>query len=337
MQKEIIILLAVSIIFINCKDSSQNIDIGKVQEKPCDKYERKGNVLINCTSWEDKYGTSTIIFSKNVDKNSKAELFVELIKNNSSTPYLNVYDFIKDCPVDFDINYIDNSLSITDLNSDNIKEITFLYESACQGGIGPTAMKLIMIEGKQKYKIRGLRKDEVSIRNPDIAVNYKESRIDKSFDKAPKEFLSFAKKKWIKNHGTQLKENSSVSKRIQKIEPLDEGEVSVLLSDRSLIKFEDPGPSFYNLSEYKIDKDNLIIVNSGDHYGNQVSTFLKLNPENSKLYVIKVIANFVLKQKPENNLKTCTIDNINIPVINYDADEIYDKLTNAKDCTFKTM
>ncbi|QKX06318.1 hypothetical protein HN014_15830 [Aquimarina sp. TRL1] len=348
MRKEIITLLVVSTFLINCNNDSKkkNLQVSenitsheKVKEEKgiCDNYKSKGSLLIACKSWKDKLGDNAIIFSKNIKGTEKVEFFAELVKNNSNSSYLNIYDFIENCPVDFDINYIENSLSITDLDSDNIKEICFLYELACQGGIGPTTMKLMMIEADQKYKIRGLRKDEVSIRNPDIAINYDKSIIDKSFYKAPKKFLSFAQKKWEQNYGTKLRENISTLRKIQKVKSNDEGIATVTLSDNTVIKFEDPSPSFYNLSSYKIQHENIIVSSSGDSYGNEISIFLKLDSKKNEFYVTKVIVNFVLKQKSENNLKICTIDNINIPLVNYDSDEIYEKLTEAEDCIIKTQ
>lgn len=341
MLKGITTLLVISSLFVSCKKNTSKEGNESyiassnelVLEQSCDSL-KKGNKLVECRTWTDKNGKNSIVFSKNIEKSIRVDFFAELFKDNRNKPYVSVYDFIDDCPVDFDVNYINNSLSITDINSNGVKEITFLYELACQGGIGPTNMKLMMIEGSLKYKIRGLRIDEVSRRNPELAVKYDESLIDNSFNSAPKEFLSFAQKEWLKYHGTQLKKNDN-KLSIDKVNLLGEGEVNAVLSNGKTIEFEDPSV-FDSSSKFTIKDDGMLIAASGDSYGNYVTSFLKFNSNENEFVVIKVVANFPLKQKEKDNLKICTIDNLNIPINEFDTEEIYEQLTESDNCVFKT-
>ena len=103
-----------------------------------------------------------------------------------------INDFVKDCPVDLTLEYIDRSLVITDLDKNGIGESSFLYKMSCKGDVSSDDMKLIMHEDKNKYAIRG---------SMDLKMNGQElekgsMKTDPSFDKAPPEFLEYARKQW---------------------------------------------------------------------------------------------------------------------------------------------
>jgi hypothetical protein len=103
-------------------------------------------------------------------------------------------DFVKECPVDVTLEYMPKSISITDLNKNGIAESIFIYRMSCKGDVSADDMKLLMHEGDTKYAIRGTM---------NLFINGEESEkgsmtVDASFDKAPKEFLEFAKAEWKK-------------------------------------------------------------------------------------------------------------------------------------------
>ncbi len=192
--------------FISCKKQVQSTvvfqkDTIETNTSLCENLKTKGVQKICCKEWSSNNLDKVIVFSK-TQSNSGEEFFTEIFtSNNLNNSIVSIYDFIKDCPVDYSINFFKESFSISDLDNNGVKEITFVYEIVCQGGIGPTKMKLVMIEGRNKYIIRGLRLDVVSIKN-NINPNYPNSIIDKTFNAAPKTFLEYAKEKWNKNHGT---------------------------------------------------------------------------------------------------------------------------------------
>ncbi|PIG97900.1 hypothetical protein CS542_06705 [Pedobacter sp. IW39] len=51
--------------------------------------------------------------------------------------------------------FIPGALFITDLNSDGIAECTFAYHLTCTGRVDNKVMKLIMLQNRNKYVIRG--------------------------------------------------------------------------------------------------------------------------------------------------------------------------------------
>lgn len=127
--------------------------------------------------------------------NASKQLEVIIYLNNDQ--YVRVFDYIE-CGDNAEVNFIKNSLTISDINKNGIKEVTFLYDLICNSDFYPADMKLIMIEGDKKYKIRGSKMFFVLDNGDDIPqnINY---NIDESFKSAPDEFLDFATDIWTKN------------------------------------------------------------------------------------------------------------------------------------------
>ena len=148
--------------------------------------------------WKDRLGSNILFITEtsensNEDTRSKELFGYHYITDNSGNIQLwKINDFVKDCPVDLTLEYIDRSLAITDLDKNGIGESTFLYKMSCKGDVSADDMKLIMHEDKNKYAIRG---------SMDLKMNGQElekgsMKTDPSFDKAPPEFLEYARKQW---------------------------------------------------------------------------------------------------------------------------------------------
>jgi hypothetical protein len=167
--------------------------IGKVP----DDIKYSGSVVA-MTKWDDKLGSNILFITEtsensNEDTRSKELFGYHYISDNSGNVQLwKINDFVKDCPVDLTLEYIDRSLVITDLDENGIGESSFLYKMSCKGDVSSDDMKLIMHEDKNKYAIRG---------SMDLKMNGQElekgsMKADPSFDKAPPEFLEYARKQW---------------------------------------------------------------------------------------------------------------------------------------------
>lgn len=161
------------------------------------KYDGK---VVTSAKWTDKNGENYIIITETPEKNQNAdermkELFgYHYIVNVDDLKQLwKINDFIKDCPVDITLQYMPKSLSITDLDKNGIAETTFLYRMSCKGDVSEDDMKLMMHEGETKYAIRGSMKLKMGGKTYGGKMN-----VDASFDKAPKEFLDYAKEQWNK-------------------------------------------------------------------------------------------------------------------------------------------
>lgn len=162
----------------------------------------KGRVVASA-EWEDVNGRNVVLVSETdltpgKDDGQNKELFgYHYIILGSAVKVWQINDFIKDCPVDVTLEYIPNSLSITDLNENGIAESTFLYKLSCKGDVSPDDLKLMMHEGDIKYAIRG----ETLTRYSADGKTYEEggkSTPDAAFKNAPAGFLDYAKEQWEK-------------------------------------------------------------------------------------------------------------------------------------------
>ena len=162
------------------------------------KYDGK---IVAGAKWDDKNGSNILLITETEMKNQSTdnrmkELFAYhyIINADKVKQLWKTNDFIKDCPVDVTLEYLPKSVSVTDLDKNGIAENTFLYKMSCKGDVSPDDMKLIMHEGETKYAIRGIMK---LIVNGETWEKGKMD-IDASFDKAPKEFVDYAKTQWDK-------------------------------------------------------------------------------------------------------------------------------------------
>ncbi len=169
------------------------------------KYEGR---IVNAVSWKDSKEKHILItsetgiyqsskFSHDDNDGSDAELFAYhfIKKGNSYKQQWEVYDYISDCPVDIEANFIKNTLHLTDLDNNGLVEIWLMYTKVCHGDVSPSQMKIIMYQGKQKYGMRGENRIEFP-NNESMGGDYK---FDKSFLEAPESFRIFAETMWNEN------------------------------------------------------------------------------------------------------------------------------------------
>lgn len=156
-------------------------------------------------TWNDGLGKNLIITCETgAIKNSKSEnegfdyeiyVYHYLLSNKDPKLEWKIYDFVKDCNLDHQAEFIKNTLNITDLNNDKIGEIWIMYKTFCGGDVSPAEMKIIMYQGSQKFAMRGENKVKFSEKES-YGGNYS---FDKEFIKAPKVFKDYAIKLWNKN------------------------------------------------------------------------------------------------------------------------------------------
>ena len=151
------------------------------------KLNRDGKI-VHKRFWQDSNGENIVLFTRKKD-----ELFIYHYTINSDyvKELRKVYDFEKNCDFDMTLEFIENSIGVTDLDNNNFGEITFAYKKACISDVSPMDLKLLMLENGNKFIIRGT----TSIDKPGIKVDGSKN-IDASFNNAPASFLSHANKIW---------------------------------------------------------------------------------------------------------------------------------------------
>ncbi len=301
----VVIILALVASLYSCKRTNNVVSNKKelsLALSLCDSIDSQGANRVFCKGWLSNKGIQKAILFSKTRTNSKEEFFAEFFtEKDFNSPLVKVYDFIEDCPVDFSVNFIEDSFSVTDINNNGIKEVSFLYEIVCQGGIGPIKMKSILIEGRQKYVIRGFRLDDVSIKN-NKTPNYPRSIIDENFINAPHSFLDFSSKKWMKYHGTRLLNFDKKNKYSIKKASLIDSDIVLYLSNNQNKKFKTP--YFLEDENPKIwIKNKKIILYYGDHYGNSIESTWSYFSKQDNLILESLTGTFPIKNKEQDNLK----------------------------------
>jgi hypothetical protein len=190
----------------------------------------KGKIL-EAKTWTDKNGDNLLIISRYQPKTKtypdspgyiteSAFLFINqyLLKGNYYDPIWSYQDSIVDCMTDFWIGPLENSTSITDLNSDKFTETTIVYSYICRGDVSPSKMKVVLHDRTNTYFLKGTmylnyvagELDSASfdcnlsnIESFKTADNFLKLKLqmgryenEKDFIYSPKEFLEFARNKW---------------------------------------------------------------------------------------------------------------------------------------------
>ncbi len=206
MKLKHLILLFFFILIYHVKAWSQdNFSVKNIKANQLpQKIKYKGNIKI-ALQWTDVSGenffiaTETGIYkNKNNDSEEQnAELFAYHynVRNDTLKQIWKLYDFIKDCPVDIEANFIKNAFKITDLNDDGTAEIWTMYKTACHGDVSPCTMKIIMYQGGQKFAMRGENKVRISEKEY-MGGEYK---FDAAFLEGDKKFRDFALRLWNDN------------------------------------------------------------------------------------------------------------------------------------------
>lgn len=191
------------------KDSVSDIKYGVMDIPPSVKYD--GNIVASA-SWYDKNGYNILIVTETKQRKTREakmngkyleteeahskELYgyQYIVGENSSEQLWKIQDFVKDCDADLALDYIKNSLSVTDINKNGIAESILNYKLGCRSDVSPLGYKLIMHEGKDKYALRGEQIINIKGVNPYGG----KLTVDPSFNYAPEGFLDFAKKHFKK-------------------------------------------------------------------------------------------------------------------------------------------
>ncbi|MGB3005929.1 MAG: hypothetical protein WBC06_05455 [Chitinophagaceae bacterium] len=180
--------------------------------------------------WKDKNGENIMVMSVTEpygykDKFDEMLMSSELyatcfLKNDTGYTILwKVADGIKECFVDLTCEILKGSTSITDLDKNGIAETKVQYITACRGDVSPSYMYLIMYEGNNRYSLRGSMwlkssdEDKFTVTENDVNLeklpkkqdeyeqilqSYGRYETEKNFATAPAEFLSYARREWLK-------------------------------------------------------------------------------------------------------------------------------------------
>lgn len=143
-------------------------------------------------TWQDKNGDNIALFTKRKD-----QIWVYHYAFPNGTPQLirKVRDNEFDCEFDMSLNFMSRTIGVTDLDGDNLGELTFAYEKGCRSDMSALEMKLLMLENGDKYIIRG---SQTMVVTNDF-IDQGSKKIDPSFYNGPSVFLDHANYVWDQN------------------------------------------------------------------------------------------------------------------------------------------
>ncbi|MEL6658937.1 MAG: hypothetical protein AAFR36_20925, partial [Bacteroidota bacterium] len=147
--------------------------------------------------WLDAKGENIVLFSGQEDL-AKGEATVYayhyLLNDGQATLLKDLNATVDDCAdADLFLDFNEQAFAITDLDEDNIGEITFAYRTACVTDVSPHDLVLHLFENGQDYSLVGNTNVRVGAEERmggDVSETY--------FDSAPASFLTHANEVWEK-------------------------------------------------------------------------------------------------------------------------------------------
>ncbi len=186
---------------VEVQEAIIDITLTKLDEVPS-KCEVAGNV-VDAYSWMDENGTNYFIRTiteidmaypvtdgEEMDSQYLYAYHYALNQKGEMTLLKETTDFVKDCEFDIVLSHELDALTLTDIDEDNVGEITFIYRTACTSDVSPSTQKLIMLENGDKYPLRGTTKVM------DIGGEFE---AGEEFSSAPDGFLTHAEELWNKH------------------------------------------------------------------------------------------------------------------------------------------
>ena len=203
----VLIILLMMFIYVDAKGiyNSSNSTFDVVKTSKPHNLKAVGRVIATY-KFIDKLGVNYIVYSQSKKSygdmhNKKLYLYHYVKSNNRFRLLRKIYDF-QECHESEAIllKILDNSLSVTDLDNDNIAEITFVYRLVCYSDVAGIPMKLMMLENGKKYALRGA----CALRYNNVIYDLENSgyKSDKSFKN--RNFLKFAQKEWSRYNIKEL-------------------------------------------------------------------------------------------------------------------------------------
>ncbi|MDO7846805.1 hypothetical protein Q5H92_10590 [Hymenobacter sp. M29] len=129
------------------------------------------------------------------DDGQRADLYAyqyQLPATGASTLSWQVHDFVPDCPLDLEAQFLPGSLTVTDLDQNGTAEVWVVYRTTCRGDVSPSTQKIIMREGAKKYAVRGNSRIQVGAKQYDGG----DYQLDAALQTAPAVFRQHAVKLW---------------------------------------------------------------------------------------------------------------------------------------------
>ncbi|WP_337041222.1 M949_RS01915 family surface polysaccharide biosynthesis protein [Emticicia sp. 17c] len=159
-MKDSLTIFLIQLVFVFTVSGQKTI-IKNIPEETMKQFNTFGTTVLKSVQFADKNGTNYLLITMEEaskdDYHSKTLLVQHFKDGPNKQPILirQIIDFERDCPVDNQLNLLENSLTIGDLDKNGYNEIIFLYTTGCKGDVSPSGLKLMVLENGNKAAIRG--------------------------------------------------------------------------------------------------------------------------------------------------------------------------------------
>ena len=141
--------------------------------------------------WTDKNGRNIVTFAareKMTDGHlTDRWLYInhDVVSGDGSRRLRSVKDGVKSCEFDVHAQMVGAALGVTDLDGDEIAELTFAYLTTCTSDVSPMTLKLLLLEDGAKYIIRGTNQIRMGEGGP---ADGGDKRVDPAVSQGPAAF-----------------------------------------------------------------------------------------------------------------------------------------------------
>lgn len=120
--------------------------------------------FLDALRYHDALGEHVVAFTRLLDEdkgNVQLEAQLWSGKGGKGRIERTVKDGEKNCEFDLFAEFLDAALGVTDLDHDGQAELTLAYRMTCTSDVSPWTLKLLMLEGGDKYALRGSSRVDV--------------------------------------------------------------------------------------------------------------------------------------------------------------------------------
>ncbi len=147
-------------------------------------------------SWKDKNGENLGLFTKTEDQ---IWVYHYTFPKGVATLIRKVQDNELDCPLDMSLFFVKESITVTDLDADNLGELSFIYKKGCRGDVSPLDVKLVFTENGEKYIVRGT--ESIDMGEYQVAGT---KNIPSTLTNGPKAFLTHVNGLWGRHEKSDM-------------------------------------------------------------------------------------------------------------------------------------
>lgn len=150
-------------------------------------------LLVKLGYWQDQNGENYFEVIRDQSEEALRIMARHYVRNLDGSLIIKQQfkDFVIDCEFDPILNFIPGSLTITDMDSNQVGEVVFLLQKGCISDASPLEAQLYLFEGAQLFLIRGTTKIAIGV---DVIPSRQE--VDPAFDELPIVLQTYARAQW---------------------------------------------------------------------------------------------------------------------------------------------